>query len=139
MWFRVIGIFAAVIGVAAIGMGIWSLIAVNEMASQLVSIDDRVDTDLWKHRLQLTSSVVLVVGLATFAGGLALFRGRRSGLLLMAMAAAGLGAFPWALAAGGHAVFPFELPSIPETVILGAVAVFAFIAYLVEGRGDGGA
>ena len=131
---RIVGISAAVIGTAAVAMGIWTLITVEAMARESASLSTTIDANLWKQRLQLSSSVVLIAGLVTIVGGLALVKGRRWGLLLLAIAAAGLGAFPWLLAATSQSVFPFEVPSPPETVLLGAVAVVAVIAFLAKGR-----
>jgi hypothetical protein len=131
---RIVGISAAVVGTAAVAMAIWTFVTVEGMAREAASLGSAMDMNLWKQRLQLSSSVVLVAGLVTVAGGLAQFKGRRWGLLLLAIAAAALGAFPWVLAATNQVVFPFEAPSIPETVLLGAVAVVAVIAFLAKRR-----
>src|SRR5262245_21722099 len=131
---RIVGISAALVGAAAVAMAVWSFVTVETMAREAASLGSTIDMNLWKQRMQMSSAVVSIAGLVTIVGGLALVRRRRWGLLLLAIAAAALGAFPWALAATGQAVFPFEAPSLAETVLLGAVVVVAVIAYLARIR-----
>ena len=130
---RVTGLLSFVVGAVIICLSVYGTVQATEFAQNLANWQDSqglvLDPAHFRSHWLLSMLVVGSAGTGCVAGGVALMRRNRWGLLAICASATLLATFPWFLKALGATRYAFEVGEVLETVVLGAIAAASAAAY----------
>jgi hypothetical protein len=137
---RLIGVFAAIVGIVGIAVSMYGGMVHPGIAERAIAaIPGGVpgfDLSQWKAHWWTWCVVIGMASVCWVLGGALILCKRAGGYVYVACATAGRATFPWALRLYGGKLFMFERASIPETLILLGVAAAAAVAFLMTRRAN---